>query len=54
MKCPKCGSVKYYFDGAFIQCKDCGYKEVVINKNWDSENHCVKGGGDYEYRGISN
>lgn len=27
IKCPTCGSDKYYFDGLYIECKSCGRKD---------------------------
>ena len=29
IRCPKCKSKNYYYDGAFILCRDCGFKEVA-------------------------
>ena len=27
LRCPKCGSTKYYYDGFYITCESCEYTE---------------------------
>ena len=33
IKCPKCGSNNYYYEGFWIECHDCKYKKYakVVN-----------------------
>ena len=31
IRCPKCGSGKYYYDGAFIRCLECKFIEYGLD-----------------------